>query len=66
MWALSYGPPSFGRDCRLGLALRRLSGHRAAVLSASEDFESAFAIRPRGRHELWNGPLRCTLIRYEL
>src|ERR1700730_4956424 len=20
MWALSYGPPSFGRDCRLGLA----------------------------------------------
>src|ERR1700736_3384188 len=23
MWALSYGPPSFGRDCRLGLALRR-------------------------------------------
>ena len=51
---------------QLGLALRRLSGHRAAVLSASDDFESAFAIRPRGRHELWNGPLRCTLLRYDL
>lgn len=51
---------------QLGTALRRLEGHRAAVLSASEDFESAFGVRPRGpRRVLWNGPLRCTLYRYE-
>ncbi len=51
---------------QLGAALRRLEGHRAAVLSGSEDFESAFGVRPRGpRRVLWNGPLRCTLYRYE-
>src|SRR5205085_6730529 len=51
---------------QLGTALRRLPGHRAAVLSGSEDFESAFGVRPRGpRRVLWNGPLRCTLYQYE-
>jgi len=51
---------------QLGGALRRLEGHRAAILSAGEDFESAFGVRPRGpRRVLWNGPLRCTLYRYE-
>jgi 23S rRNA (guanine2445-N2)-methyltransferase / 23S rRNA (guanine2069-N7)-methyltransferase len=49
----------------LGAALRRLEGHRIAVLSASEDFESAFGMRPRARRTLWNGPLRCTLYSYE-
>jgi 23S rRNA (guanine2445-N2)-methyltransferase / 23S rRNA (guanine2069-N7)-methyltransferase len=48
----------------LGAALRRLEGHRIAVLSASEDFESAFGLRPRARRTLWNGPLRCTLYSY--
>lgn len=52
---------------QLGGALRALRGHRAVVLSASEDFESAFGVRPRGpRRTLWNGPLRCTLYTYEL
>ena len=51
---------------QLGASLRKLRGHRAAVLSASEDFESAFGIRPRGTHRLWNGPLRSTLHLYEL
>ena len=52
---------------QLGVALRRLKGHRATVLSGSEDFESAFGVRPRGpRRVLWNGPLRCTLYKYEL
>ena len=52
---------------QLGMALRRLKGHRATVLSGSEDFESAFGVRPRGpRRVLWNGPLRCTLYQYEL
>ncbi len=52
---------------QLGASLRRLERHRASVLSASEDFESAFGVRPRGpRRVLWNGPLRCTLYGYEL
>src|SRR5207248_7594670 len=51
---------------QIGASLRKLRGHRAAVLSASEDFESAFGIRPRGTHRLWNGPLRSTLHLYEL
>jgi putative N6-adenine-specific DNA methylase len=51
---------------QLGAALRRLEGHRASILSGSEDFESAFGVRPRGpRRTLWNGPLRCTLYNYE-
>ena len=52
---------------QLGERFRRLEGHRAAVLSGNEDFESAFGLRPRGpRRIVWNGPLRCTLYRYEL
>jgi putative N6-adenine-specific DNA methylase len=49
----------------LGTALRKLEGHRIAVLSGNEDFESAFGMRPRARRTLWNGPLRCTLFQYE-
>jgi 23S rRNA (guanine2445-N2)-methyltransferase len=51
---------------QLGASLRSLEGHRAAILSGSEDFESAFGVRPRGpKRTLWNGPLRCTLYDYE-
>jgi putative N6-adenine-specific DNA methylase len=51
---------------QLGASLRRLEGHRAAILSGSEEFESAFGVRPRGpKRTLWNGPLRCTLYTYE-
>jgi len=48
----------------LGDALGALPEHRLSLLSASEDFESAFGRRPRSRIALWNGPLRCTLYRY--
>ena len=52
---------------QLGARFRELKGHRAAVLSGNDDFESAFGVRPRGpRRTLWNGPLRCTLYLYEL
>jgi len=49
----------------LGTALGALGGHRLAILSGSEDFESAFGLRPRSRTTLWNGPLQCALYRYE-
>ncbi len=50
----------------LGAAVRGLPGHRAAILAGSEDFESAFGMRPRYRQEMWNGPLRCQLLLYEV
>jgi 23S rRNA (guanine2445-N2)-methyltransferase / 23S rRNA (guanine2069-N7)-methyltransferase len=49
----------------LGEALGALRGHRLGLLSASDDFESAFGLRPKSRAILWNGPLRCALHRYE-
>lgn len=50
---------------QLGAALRRLEGHRATIVSGSDDFESAFGVRPHGpTRELWNGPLRCRLYSY--
>jgi putative N6-adenine-specific DNA methylase len=49
----------------LGEALGALPGHRLALLSASEDFESAFGLRPKSRTAFWNGPLRCALYRYD-
>ena len=51
----------------LGDAFRALRGHELAILTASEEFESAFGLRPRARPlELWNGPLRCQLYRYSI
>ena len=49
-----------------GEALKGLPGHRAAILAGSEDFESAFGLRPRGRRELWNGPIKSVLYLYEV
>lgn len=51
---------------QLGQAFRPLAGHHATILSGSDDFESAFGIRPRGRRTLYNGPLKCGLWFYEL
>lgn len=50
----------------LGDAVKRMRGHRAAILAGSEDFESAFGLRPKKRHELWNGPLQSVLYLYEV
>ena len=51
---------------QLGAHLRTLAGHKATILSGSEDFESAFGVRPRGpRPVVWNGPLRCVLYSYD-
>ena len=51
---------------QVGESFRGLTGHRAAILSGSPDFESAFGIRPRGKRTIWNGPLKCGLYFYEL
>ena len=51
---------------QLGQAWRALHGHRIAVLAGGPEFESAFGLRPRSRRPLWNGPVRCMLLQYEL
>jgi len=51
---------------QLGQAWRRLHGHRLAVLVGGPEFESAFGIRPTSRRMLWNGPVRCMLLQYDI
>jgi putative N6-adenine-specific DNA methylase len=51
---------------QLGQAWRGLHGHRLAVLAGGPEFESAFGLRPTSRRPLWNGPLRCMLLTYDL
>jgi putative N6-adenine-specific DNA methylase len=51
---------------QLGQAWRGLHGHRLGVLAGGPEFESAFGIRPKGRRMLWNGPVRCMLLIYDL
>ena len=51
---------------QLGQAWRGLRGHRIAVLAGGPEFESAFGLRPASRRPLWNGPVRCMLLIYDL
>jgi putative N6-adenine-specific DNA methylase len=51
---------------QLGQAWRGLHGHRIAVLAGGPEFESAFGLRPVSRRPLWNGPVRCMLLIYDL
>jgi len=51
---------------QLGQAWRGLRGHRLAVLAGGPEFESAFGLRPTSRRPLWNGPVRCMLLQYDL
>jgi len=51
---------------QLGQAWRGLHGHRLAVLAGGPEFESAFGVRPTSRRPLWNGPVRCLLLTYDL
>ena len=51
---------------QLGQAWRRLEGHRIAVLAGGPEFESAFGLRPVARRRLYNGPILCELLVYDL
>lgn len=51
---------------KLGENLRRLDGWRVVVLSGNPAFESAFGMRPLSRRDLWNGPIPCTLLSYQM
>ena len=50
---------------KLGERLGALEGWRMAVLAGNEAFESAFHHRPKSARKLWNGPIACTLYRYD-
>jgi putative N6-adenine-specific DNA methylase len=51
---------------KLGDNLRALEGWRVWVLSGNPAFESAFHVRPMSRRDLWNGPIPCTLLGYQM
>jgi len=50
---------------KLGESLQ-LKGWRLVILSGNPAFESAFHLRPSSTRILWNGPLRCQLLQYDL
>ena len=51
---------------QLGENLRRLAGWRLAILVGNPAFESAFHLRPIGARALWNGPIECQLLSYQV
>jgi putative N6-adenine-specific DNA methylase len=51
---------------QLGQSWRGFAGHRIAVLAGGPEFESAFGLRPASRRKLWNGPIECDLLRYDV
>jgi 23S rRNA (guanine2445-N2)-methyltransferase / 23S rRNA (guanine2069-N7)-methyltransferase len=51
----------------LGLRLRQaFAGWQAAVLTADETLARALGLSPQRRHRLWNGPIECQLLRFDL
>jgi putative N6-adenine-specific DNA methylase len=51
---------------KLGDNLRAMEGWRIWVLAGNPAFESAFHARPMSRRDLWNGPIPCTLLGYQM
>lgn len=51
---------------QLGQGWRKAGPSHVAVLAGGPEFESAFGARPVSKRRLWNGPIECTLLRYEL
>lgn len=51
---------------KLGDRCAQLSGARIVVLSGNPGFESAFHMRPVGRRQLYNGPIPCALLSYQV
>jgi 23S rRNA (guanine2445-N2)-methyltransferase / 23S rRNA (guanine2069-N7)-methyltransferase len=52
---------------RLGEALKaRFQGWRLALLTADATLAGEVRMRPSRRNALWNGPIRCELLQYEI
>ncbi len=51
---------------QLGEALAEWKGWRASMLCGNSAFESAFHKRPTARRGMWNGPIECQQLSYQL
>jgi putative N6-adenine-specific DNA methylase len=51
---------------QLGQRWRELHGHHVALLAGGPELESAFGKRPASRREMFNGPIRCQLLQYDI
>jgi len=48
------------------LLKQRFSGHEAWILAGDRKLAKAIGLRPAGRITLWNGPIECRLLRFDL
>lgn len=51
---------------RLGTGFARYKGYNAYILSGNDEFTRHFALRWQDSLPLWNGPIACSLYKYEL
>jgi putative N6-adenine-specific DNA methylase len=51
---------------QLGQRWRELHGHHVSVLSGGPEFESAFGLRPAKVRAMYNGPIACRLLQYDV
>lgn len=49
----------------LGMALKKFTGWKAAVITASSELAGCIAIEPQSRHKLYNGAMPCELLRFD-
>ncbi|WP_437740236.1 THUMP domain-containing protein [Sorangium sp. So ce1504] len=50
----------------MAAALSRLEGHRVAILAGTEDIEHAMRRRPERSLTVFNGPIECRLLTYDI
>jgi len=51
---------------QLGQRWRELHGHHIAVLAGGPEFESAFGKKPTAKRAMFNGPIACELLQYDI
>ncbi|MBI5142394.1 MAG: bifunctional 23S rRNA (guanine(2069)-N(7))-methyltransferase RlmK/23S rRNA (guanine(2445)-N(2))-methyltransferase RlmL [Nitrospirae bacterium] len=49
----------------LGLALKKFTGWKAAVITASSELAGCIGVEPQLRHKLYNGAIPCELLRFD-
>ena len=57
---------SAGFERELAQAFQRLHGYRVAVLAGDRSLLRAMAHKPCIEHALWNGPLECRLLAWDI
>lgn len=49
----------------LGMALKKFTGWKAAVITAGSELAGCIAVEPQSRHKLFNGAIPCELLRFD-